>query len=187
MFSNYSLDDLIHNDFKLSLALDNQLVQECKLIEPSPNTKNPELNVMIKDDVWQMIVFKSDKRSSNNQEDNILRYFNHTISDLTKIPDYIIFIEKDNVVNVVIIEMKSETYESRDIAAKFRNGKIIADYLIAITGRQMNKIKSLLSLKPCKKTTTNIRNQKKFSHQTDHDWYIIKSKRFNAFDLLDLS
>ena len=71
MFSTYSLDDLIHNNFKLSLAVNNQSIQECKLIESSPDTKNPELNVLINDGTYKMVIFEADKRLHNNQEDNI--------------------------------------------------------------------------------------------------------------------
>lgn len=184
MFSTYSLNDLIHNNFKLSLTVDSSHVQECKLVESSLNTKNPELSVMINDINNNLIVFEADKRLANNQEDNILRYFNNRIPDLTKIPDYIVLIEKGNIVDVVIIEMKSETYESCEVSAKFRNGKIIANYLVAIAGKQLDKVKLLLSLKPVKKTAMNNKNQVKFEYQKDHKWYTIKSKRFNVLDLL---
>lgn len=186
MFPNYSLDDLINNNFKLSLDLNNQYIQECKLIETSSDTKNPELNVLINDAAFKMVVFKSDNRLLSNREDNILRYFNSTISDLTKVPDYIVFIENSNNVDAIIVEMKSETYDDNEVKAKFRNGKIIANYLIAVTNKQLNSIKLLLSLKPTKKSAINIKNQEKFIYQSNHDWYTIKNKRFNALDLLAL-
>ena len=186
MFSTYSLNDLIHNNFKLSLTVNNQFIQECKLIELSPDTKNPELNVLIDDVDCKMIIFEADKRLPNNREDNILRYFNKSISNLTKIPDYIVFIEHGAVVDAIIIEMKSEAYDNNEVKAKFRNGKIIADYLIAVTERQLNSVKLLLSLKPVKKSTVNNKNQEKFIYQSNHDWYTIKNKRFNALDLLAL-
>lgn len=186
MFSTYSLNDLLHHDFKLSLVEDSPSFKQCKLLESSPNTKNPELNVLIRDMAFNMVVFKSDNRLPSNQEDNILRYFNSTISDLTKIPDYIIFIENSNMVDIVIVEMKSESYDNNEVKAKFRNGKIIANYLIAVTNKQLNSVKLLLSLKPSKKSTMNIKNQEKFIYQSDHGWYTIKNKRFNALDLLAL-
>lgn len=186
MFSTYSLNDLLHHDFKLSLVEDNQFIQECKLLESSPNTKNPELHVLINDMSCKMVVFEADKRLLNNKEDNVLRYFNNGISDLTKIPDYIVFIECGTGVDVIIVEMKSETYDKSEVEAKFRNGKIIANYLIAIMARQLNSVKLLLSLKPIKKPTMNNKNQEKFIYQSNHDWYTIKNKRFNALDLLAL-
>jgi alkyl sulfatase BDS1-like metallo-beta-lactamase superfamily hydrolase len=133
-----------------------------------------------------MVVFRSDKRLANNHEDNILRYFNSTISDLTKIPDYIIFIENSNIVDVIIVEMKSERHDNNEVKIKFRNGKIIANYLIAITNKQLNSVKLLLSLKPSKKSTMNSKNQEKFLPDKHYGWYTIKSKRFNALDLLAL-
>jgi hypothetical protein len=187
MFSTYSLDDLLDDSFKLSLAVDNQFIQECKLIESSPDTKNPELNVLINDMACKMVVFTADKRRlSNNQEDNILGYFNNGISDLTKIPDYIVFIEECNIVDAIIIEMKSETYEKSDVTAKFKNGKIIAHYLASITDRILNPPKLLLSLPPTKKSPVNKESQEKFRPDTSNGWYTIKSKRFNALDLLAL-
>jgi hypothetical protein len=186
MFSTYSLDDLIHNNFKLSLAVNNQSIQECKLIESSPDTKNPELNVLINDGTYKMVIFEADKRLHNNQEDNILRYFNNGISNLTRIPDYIVFIEKGNIVDVVIVEMKSEKYDNNEVRAKFRNGKIIADYLTSVMGRKLNTVKLLLSLKPSKKSAMNNKNQKKFIYQNEHGWYTTKNMRFNALELLAL-
>lgn len=186
MFSTYSLDDLLDDGFKLSFAVHNGFIKECKLTESSSGTKNPELNVLINDEAYNMVVFESDKRLPNNQEDNILRYFSSTISDLTKIPDYIIFIEKSNIIDVIIVEMKSERHDNNEVKVKFRNGKIIANYIIAITNKQLNSVKLLLSLKPSKKSEMNNKNQKKFIYQSDHDWYTTRNKRFNALDLLKL-
>lgn len=121
-----------------------------------------EIKIKFSPKKFRVTVFNSDYKN-NNQSDNLLKIFNNSILNLTRVPDYILFIEHYEICKIIVVEMKSsrpnpnnvnfssdiEEYNQK-LKAKFSNGKIISQFIFNVLNKNVmqNDICYLLCIKP---------------------------------------
>jgi hypothetical protein len=97
-----------------------------RLYEEDPLTKNKQVNI-ITNQSHKLTIFKSDYKSATNRQINPLHIFNNAMKGLTKIPDYILFYELNNIIYAIIIELKSHHFTG--VTDKFINGDNISKFI----------------------------------------------------------
>lgn len=177
-------------------------LHEFVLKEDDSNSRH-EIKIKFSPNKFKVTIFKSDYKN-NNQSDNLLKIFNNATKHLTRVPDYIMFIEHCDICKVIIVEMKStrpnpsnanfnrniDEYNQK-LIAKFNNGKSISQFIFNILNKKINgdDICNLLCIKPLqnqhnKQTTNPVDDSISRDSNGETNWFYEYGEEFRIRDLL---
>ena len=180
------VDHFLHAKFKLVVKSFGKH-QQIEMVEDDPGSNNQLFCIKCFSRNYYISAFVSDHKT-NGSTDNILRYFNCGLTNLTKIPDYILFVEDivENHIDVIIVEMKSDTVKNHEVKAKFKNGTAIARFISEVIDKPIVQYYNLLSKKPMQATkpTTNRHNEKpKIIYNDDSQRLECRASRVDIEDI----
>lgn len=173
------------------------------VLKEDDNSSSHEVKIKFSPRKFKVTVFNSDYKS-NNQSDNLLKIFDNSILNLTRVPDYILFIEHSETYKIIVVEMKSsrpnpnnENFSSdieeynQKLKAKFSNGKSISQFIFNVLNKNVmeNDICNLLCIKPLE-NQLNKEDVHPDNHNTatdsidDMTWFYEYGEEFRIRDLL---